>query len=240
MRNLLLLLKVQLMNVFQKYLSKLVQKIGTIIGKNVDMKYPIRLLPQPNFRKIQVPEIRDKYYLLRSTKDKDFIDPITGKIKIEYLVEDETIAHLRDFSTNLLGVFTIRDSQWHYKSSERKLLLLSEWNEGEEGLCPNIPEDIELNTEKGCVFIPINEVHEREVPHRSLNFKRLECKVLHTPIKSNFWHFSIRWYFDGLSKENWTKGIKNLMKTTGRSFLIEVIKFEEPNYIQISQNLYLN
>ena len=110
---------------------------------------------------------------------------------------------------------------------------------GEVGIVPKIYEEAELNLEKGWVFIPIKDVHAQKVPHRSTDFHLLECKVLHTPINSNFWHFSIRWHFDGKDKDKWPKKIRNLMKTTGRSFLIEIIEYSEPNYIELSQELYV-
>jgi hypothetical protein len=155
-------------------------------------------------------------------------------------VEEDELSHFRDYSTNLLGIFQHEDSYWEYNKCKRKRILTSEWNPGEKGIKPKVPKEVIYNQNKGYFFLKIKLCNAVQVPLINPNYKELICNVIHTPSKSNFWHFSIRWQIDGKDRKSWkSTAIKNLMLTTGRSFLVEIAETSIPNYFEPEKELYL-
>ena len=67
------------------------------------------------------------------------------------------------------------------------------------------------------------------------------CHVLHTPIKSNFWHFSLRWHDEkgDLITDKKAKGDRKRVLTAAKSLIQEFAQLESPSQIEIDDNIYI-
>lgn len=76
------------------------------------MLYPERLVPQPFFKLIDFNQANTSLgYLIRFTDTRNILDD-QDYLREELISTHESYNHLRDFSTYLLGIFTIEDIQW--------------------------------------------------------------------------------------------------------------------------------
>jgi len=201
------------------------------------MDYPDHLIPKPDYRIIKDITVVRAHSLQRSTKDTAILNPDTGKIKVEYIAFQRN--HLRDLSTNLIGVFKTEDRFWKIVG-DRKAHYTELWHEGEK-VAPPTKEDWSYNEQFGAIYFPIDELLNMTVPYTRGNDpeqKTVQCKVLHTPVRSNFWHCSIRWFNEDGDiidqKGNWRKR----MLSTARSMLVEIGDLQPPPTAVIPTTLY--
>jgi RecA-family ATPase len=173
------------------------------------MNYPAKLLPQSDYKKIEWSNDLCPLFLLRYTPTQDLLDD-TDKLKEEYIAKQTD--HLRDLSTNLLGEFSIEDNKIEVIEKGKDFFCV--WNEGEDASEPIYPVDFVINENRGCFYWNIGEVILLEFSHTDNidnNDYQLNFKVLHTPVKCNFWHFSIR-VFSGNHKEVSTLTVRDKLK----------------------------
>jgi len=200
------------------------------------MEYPKHLLPKPHFKIINCPDELKKQYLIHFTPDKDLIDPVTKKLRVSYVVK--RTGHLRDYSNNLLGVFLVDDIYWSVQDSPSKDYFIGSWEIGSSVKAPKVPEEVLREEVKGYFFLKVAHFQNKEIKFHDNLFPNPECRVLHTPTNSNFWHFSLRWFFNGEDIE-WTKGIEKRMKQhVSKSLIIEKAIFEEPFYEELETDCY--
>lgn len=186
------------------------------------MPYPTHLLPQPEYCLIEWHDKLRQCYLIRSAPNADVIDPDTAKVRAKY-VNDGSREHLKDYSTNLFGVFTIADAAIRVEKTERKNYLTGLWTPGEV-VEPPMETDFSVFPDHGFFFYSIGEIQDFPQPFTLSNRPNYvsQCYIAHTPTRSNFWHFSIRWKIgeqdieEALS-ENERRNLLGLV----RSFLIE-------------------
>ncbi|MCA0234043.1 MAG: hypothetical protein LCH91_26540 [Bacteroidetes bacterium] len=200
------------------------------------MTYPEYLLPVSRYRIIDFDCTNISLrYLIRHTETKEIADK-NGNLKSELVATDDKYNHLRDFSTNLLGVFQLTDVKWKWT---RDTLCLEPWNPSTDGILPS-EIDVSEDVMRGVFYLSIEKCHgtrfktESEVDGES----EVIAKVLHTPIRSNFWHCSIRWFCDGQDSEKWNKGRLRRMKSIIRSFIVETADLEEPIYQAVDPEAY--
>ena len=147
--------------------------------------------------------------------------------------------HLRDFSTNLLGVFTVDDISWQLQESDKKNYFLELWCPGTDVEKPAFPAEISYNRLRGCFFIKIGDIHDVQVDYDDITKTRTVCEVVHTPTNYNYWHFSVKWFFNGKELLTWSKGVKRRMKTAAKGLIIEKGFFTEPTYYSLEPDKYL-
>ena len=201
------------------------------------MDYPDHLIPKPDYRIIKDTTAIGVHCLQRSTKDNAILNPDTGKIKVEYIAFQRD--HLRDLSTNLIGVFKTEDRFWKIVG-DRKAHYTELWHEGEK-VTHLTKEDWSYNEQFGAIYFPIDELLNMTVPYTRGNDpeqKTVQCKVLHTPVRSNFWHCSIRWFNEDGDmidqKGKWSKR----MLSTARSMLVELGRLEPDFEEEVAEHLY--
>jgi hypothetical protein len=189
------------------------------------MEYPLHLLPKNNYKTIDFDSIDRKHrFLIRRTDG----EPIAN----HGFLKDEVIAlfsdHLRDYSTNLLGEFQLEDLQWRLLRGTDCLL---PWSPGMSAVIPNSGQAV-LHEESGShFFLDISKIHQFEFrPDDEFDSEEVICKVLHTPIRSNFWHCSLRWFCNDEDSEHWKKSRLNRLKSHIRSFIRNKAELEEPIY----------
>ena len=203
------------------------------------MQYPHHLLPQPHYKIILYEPWLNPFYLLRHTHDKELHDPETGLLKLDYIVLQTD--HLRDLSTNLLGTFTPDDCYWSIKKESFQAYFGARWKAGED---VNIPseEDAEYHGQRGAFYLKIEDCAGHRVKSEGQDEITVICDVLHTPIRCNFWHFSLRWkdkegaYFDDLTP----KRIKRFFKSWVRKFIQDNAILETPDYVSVPVERYMS
>lgn len=97
----------------------------------------------------------------------DFIDSDTGKVRAKY-VNDGSREQLKDYSTNLLGIFRPSDAAIQLEKSERKSYLTESWTEGEV-VAPPLEKDFSVLTEYGFFFYKIGELQDFPQPFSIAN-----------------------------------------------------------------------
>ena len=205
------------------------------------MSYPAHLLPQPNYRTIKWRDELRHCFFHRSVPNADFMDYDTGKVRAKY-VNDGSREHLKDYSTNLLGIFRPLDAAIHLEKSERKSYLTESWAEGEV-VVPPMENDFAVRSEYGCFFYLLGELHDFPQPFSIANQPDYigNCYIVHTPTRANFWHFSVRWKIENQDIEQALSESqrKNLLGLV-RSFLIEraIILPPQNAPMQIAESWY--
>jgi hypothetical protein len=199
------------------------------------MSYPIHLLPNKHFNRIGWHKELNNHYLIRYTYNQDFIDD-DGKLKPSSLVPQTD--HLRDFSTSLLGKFDIDDIYLKI-IGDNELYFLADWEEGTEVKIPSFNEDFSIELTRGRFFFCIGDLHNVELSKYEDKTEVIPfCSVIHTPINCNFWHFSIRWFHNGVDLISWTKDKRRRILSSAKAFLIERAIIKEPIYEELSVSHY--
>ena len=161
------------------------------------MAYPTELIPRPAYRYIR--DVASLYgrSLLRSSAQSplEFWDPVTGRPSSAEAIEND-IKHIKDHSTSLLGTFTPEHLSLRITSPDRArraYLVLEHWLEG-EAVEPPIQDGEWQQVDTGTVYhYDLLLVNCKPFTY-SFGDKEFsaELRVLHTPCRSNFWHFSVR------------------------------------------------
>lgn len=158
------------------------------------MAYPEHLLPQATFHSIAWQTSLCDYFLLRSTPEKDILDPDTQLVRDKFITTGSR-EQLTDYSTNLYGVYRSPDAALEWVQGERKLYFTSPWHEGDQVEMP-ADEDFIQREDFGFFFYSVRVIHNFPQPiqiPRMHTHTKARCYVCHTPVNGNFWHFSVRW-----------------------------------------------
>ena len=200
------------------------------------MEYPKRLIPQVNYTIMAIEtSVLDSHYLVRHTKDKILLDPITQKLKRAYI--GEQTFPLRDISVNLLGsdfiiadVYLIHDRQ----DPDFEYFNYDIWQKGEN--IDKIPSDdyISEDSTRGYYFLKIVDFNNQKIAYTD-DFGteyQAEIKILHTPTRRNYWHFSVRTFnhegdLEPLSEKEIKKPWRKLILSLLRGLIIETAILDE-------------
>lgn len=206
------------------------------------MSYPDRLLPQADYKKITWANDLCPLFLIRYTPTQDLLDE-TKKLKEEHIAKQAD--YLRDLSTNLLGEFLVEDNKIEVKRGMEKDFFC-EWTEGESASIPVYSLDFFINEDRGCFYWNIGEIIWLEFAHTDHIENRdyhLNFRVLHTPVKCNFWHFSVR-VFSGNSCEVSTLAVRNSLKKAlwrkAKAQLREYAIVKTPEFSKLDSKRYKN
>jgi len=157
------------------------------------MKYPVHILPGEN-KKIINSDISNlllcRHFNL--IEGLEITNKVSGYIETKYLALPRE--QLADLSTNLLGVFTIDDC---------KIRIIGDRKNYYNNYClPNEQVDIpiyqtDFETDKNCLnwFVKIGDLIEQPVEYSNspVNNFKASCKIIHTPTRWNYWHYSVTW-----------------------------------------------
>lgn len=207
------------------------------------MQYPQHLLPKSDYKLIEWAEWLDGHYLLRYAPNGNLKDTDTGMLRLDYIVPENGVSQLRDFSTSLLGIFLPEDRFWKFVGERRTYFSYELWPLGEEVEEPVFGQDVERDETRGMFFLRIGDIVGQEVHYNigDQNNFNATCKVIHTPNRANFWHFSVRWFNqDGdiypNQRGNW---INRMLKTALRTVILENVRFDVPEIHPILEAHYL-
>lgn len=160
------------------------------------MIYPSHLLPQKNYKKIEMSEELSNCTILRITSSNDILMEGTKKINPVRLKENLQTKEFPDLSINLYSIYKLEDIKIKVIAKS----FFSLWEEGSEISIPIYETDFILDENKGYVFFCIKDILELEIPISLSNETfSIKLEVIHVPTKCNFWHFETRVYKDGIS-----------------------------------------
>jgi len=192
------------------------------------MDYPGVILPNNNYKIIECD--LSNCNLIRHTIDKNIWDD-----DLEMIL-DKAICHpksnMNDLSTSLLGVFII------------DYVFLKLTDIGHEVFSQYCPPDCFVDTpifnehfviddSRGYWFINIFNIKDIKAEYNHNNDKlTATCKICHTPMKWNYWHFSIRWFLDDKNcfwndlgenekKKGWSERLAHETRSLIRMFAIK-------------------
>ena len=160
------------------------------------VKYPTEILPSLNKTHIAC-DLSD-CLLIRHYELDEKIELIS---KIDHFIDQKYISNpssrIVDLSTNLLGVFKEEHCRIEIIGNKREYFN-KECNPYEEVHHPKYKKDFIIKNNKKYWYIKIGNIQDKPLEYinsnpKAIKFKAL-CKVIHTPMRWNFWHFSVRWH----------------------------------------------
>lgn len=203
------------------------------------MEYPEHLLPQPSYRIISFDSKESmNLYLVRRTSTTDIKDEY-GRLKSEHVTLQSD--HLKDYSTNLLGLFKPSDCliAVPLRDSPQKRYFQNLWAKDEVILTPIYETDFAVESGRGCFFLRTADFHQKQFSSPTSDCVAAPtCEVLHTPTNANFWHCSIRWFCDGEDSGKWKEKKFKRMKSIIRAFVIQFAEFDLPDYEHLDSKFY--
>jgi hypothetical protein len=192
------------------------------------MQYPDRLIPLGHFKPIDTD--LSGFFLCRMVASNELLTKVNDVFPLETLCANDK--ELFDYSTNLPGHFLLEDNKIRL-IGENKKYFYEYWDFSE---CVNLPifqQDFDIDQNRTHFFLPISRIHKRicipcPTPPKK-DGETLTAVVIHTPTRSNFWHFSIRWLdnndnVDVYKSADWRKR----MSSTMRHVLQELIDISTP------------
>lgn len=161
------------------------------------MIFPLYLLPNIEYKPIECD--LSEYFLIRHF---EIINPELPIFDVNGLIEDKYLfspsERLGDLSTSLLSIFSYTDIS----------VALTKWGGLEFGMyciddfnstIPRYLDHFYFSNNRDFWCINIGEINNQTLKYLHTNGEVeniFHCKIVHTPAKWNFWHFSIRWLFD--------------------------------------------
>lgn len=205
------------------------------------MNFPARLLPSKNHKFIECD--LSSHFLIRSVdvaSKLELIHPETGFVRQEHICSPRH--HASDLSTNLLGVFETEDIR--IQLTEVGKDKYNDYCEPDEAVEPPIFGEDFVFRDKCFWVIAIKHLIEAEVDYTKADMPfKAKCSIEHTPMRWNFWHFSIRWktndgFWHQLSSKEKEKLAKRLAHEV-RAFIARFAEVDDPNYYEIEKASYL-
>lgn len=205
------------------------------------MHYPEEILPHSNYKFIDC-DLND-HYLIRFTNTKDINaiwDNETNTVNPKQICSPPE--HIDDLSTSLLGVYKISHIFLDFTvAGKQKYMTYCPPDDVVE--TPVYDTDFFTNDNRHYWCVLINQLHNREFKYEKDNLPlTATCIVKHTPMRWNFWHFSLRWkleteLFEGLPD----KTRRKIAKKIGQAVRVTIAQFaivHEPEHPVLPQNCY--
>jgi len=202
--------------------------------------YPNEILPQQGY-KLFTCDINN-YSLIRFSNTSIIVNEL-DEIEITSIITPKI--RTQDLSTSLYGVFY----EHYYKiewttAGKEKYMHYCKSDEAVD--IPVQDEDYIINNKKFFWYLPVQNIHNKEVTfkNRDLVETKAICQVIHTPMKWNYWHFSVRWKIDKLfwmdldhgGKEKWS----NRLAKSARGFLKYYVTIKAPDKEDVPDHCYKN
>jgi hypothetical protein len=209
------------------------------------MEYPQELLPKVGYKRIISNESLSSFFLMRKTVAKEILDSSTQQIKDEYIEESGEEKRFLTWSCNLFNKFEIENLQFNVHNRD---LTMKEWDFTTEVTPPIHLVDFSLETEFNQYFISISDINNNlRIPYKKGDNLEQIAKplVYHSPNKSNFWHFEIRW----LDAENnmisrnlsaWKNLMIGTMKAYIRNYCLMIEDIDKDKIESLSEEDYIN
>jgi len=205
------------------------------------MDYPVEILPNNNYKIIDC-DISE-HFLIRYAPDANIWNEDLEMIFDKSICDPSS--HMHDLSTSLLGVFIVDNIFLELTPNGRAIYnhycLADSMVE-----IPLFNEHFVFNQNRGYWFLKISDVFDLKAIYKvSEDNFTATCKVCHTPMKWNFWHFSIRWYLESKNcfwnelpineqKKNWSDRLSHETRSIIKMFALtnipEVVSLDDVYY----------
>ncbi len=201
------------------------------------MEYPTGILPNSDYKYIDCD--LTLHYLLRHSdlSLEEFYDTATRRIKLNAICHPKE--NIADLSTSLLGVFKIEHSR--IRLTDKGKQKYNSYCEPDESIQVPLHEDYEVALYSNIWYVKIQSLQKIKVLYnRDEDEMVAECEIIHTPMKWNFWHFSIRWKTEnielslGKNPRKWEQRLCN----AARNALSEIITINEPTIFELPIHCY--
>lgn len=141
-----------------------------------------------------------------------------------------------DLSTNLLGVFKASDVDYGIVKGVEN----PDWHTADGAV--SLPAEREyFKKQRFAYYIPVDSVL-KEFPDNLADYSgsKFHFVVLHTPVKYNFWHISIRVFTaDGIHVQSLSKSAAKRINSKVRNYLIaNIVKTTLPTYTTLPSAFY--
>jgi len=174
----------------------------------------------------------------------DIIDDSTGFINQIYICDPSN--RIYDLSTNLLGKFNLIHGKLNI-IGKNKSYFINYCNPNDIVDKPKFKKDFEIDNSRKFWFILIDKIDNYNIPYKSLNKDSIsfdaECKIFHTPVRSNYWHFSIRWLIKPVNAQPfWLNSLdqskrKKYVKKISTMARVEIAEHAKIKYFESQQFL---
>lgn len=210
------------------------------------MNYPREIVPNPLYKSIlcDISEY-SLYRFFEHTEGSEITDADTKNIQQKYIANPTQ--HITDCSTVFFDIYGIKHIGISLTSEGNKLY--SHYcNPDDDIPVPIFPDHFEIKDNRSCFYLNIGSIHNHEFEYQfSGATYKCRCIAVHTPMKWNYWHFSIRWivghnneYLHDQDKGHFSK--KNhwcrLLSSTARSIITHNAKLHQPPILLIPQTCY--
>lgn len=209
------------------------------------MKFPHELLPNKNNKFISCD--LSKHFLIRYTETSvvsEIWDEDLQQINQAFVCSPRS--HITDLSTSLLGIF---------KQNHITIELTSSGKGAYSKYCapdlfidpPVYKQHFLINDARGFWVIMIEKIDgqiaEYINPETHVRIS-VVCKVIHTPMMWNFWHFSIRWQLDTGEmlhelEDKQRKKLERKLAGESRALIAKYAVIKMPNYSILDSECYL-
>lgn len=204
------------------------------------MNYPVEILPQSGRAFISC-DLTGKY-LLRYCEVDEITDPETGFLT-DKAIGEPAATQMPDMSTSLLGIFMPDHISIHVFNKDYQV----ECEPDIDVPVPIYKQDFSLIEKRNGWYILISKIAGKKAEYINGETKKsttATCEVFHTPMKWNYWHFSVRWFvhefnefYHKLSeekKQTWYKKLSHAIrveiKKYGTDKVPDIIPLEEQKY----------
>lgn len=173
------------------------------------MKYPVHILPNPAYKLIGC-DLNGNHFIriIKNVDKTQIIDSTTGNLKVEHICSPRE--HISDLSVSLLGVYT-ENEIWISLTKEANPIYSTYCNPDEDVRIPEFQQDYVYNANNHFWCIPVEKIHNQLFDYTlgvDGQFVTL-CQVYHTPMRWNYWHYSIRWCINQNMLEDLEKNEKD-------------------------------
>ena len=204
------------------------------------MNYPSEILPNSTYKLITCD--LSNHYLIRftnSNKREDIFNEELNQVKQTEICSPSE--GMNDLSTSLLGVFETSFIQIDLTDLGKEKY--NDYCEPDiEVELPIFNTDFTVKESRGFWVVLIGDINETTADYTKGDIDtkfKATCIIQHTPMKWNYWHFSIRWKTEeqGFWHQLGDNQKKKLAKRLGHEARANIAKFakiEEPNYSQLA------
>ncbi len=165
------------------------------------MEYPLEILPKLGYKLIDCD--LSNHFLIRFTNTNDLSeiwDTTVNRIKDQHICPQGD--HIYDLSMSLLGIYTPRNIFIELTQAGSKKFGC--YCAPDEVVGPPIFQtEFNINGNRHYWWISVARLHNVKFSYtRSGEPREATCYVRHTPMRWNYWHFSLRWNTDLGELEN--------------------------------------
>lgn len=173
------------------------------------VNYPKNILPHDKRLLLTIDDILDGK-LIRFTEENPYYDDEFGIYN--KAIANPSFTHMPDLSCSLLSNEGFKKEYITLKIINPDFLEYCNPNTSVE--IPIFEKDYEINQNRFPYYLIMSEIHNLQISYKkNEDLYEATCYVNHTPMKWNYWHFSVNWFINS-EDEYWHKLPEEIKKKT--------------------------